>query len=1207
MLARRSARRLAHHRVVHLGVETLEDRTAPAGLTAAALPLYAIGSSTRDFSAAGDGYTPAQIRTGYGINAISFGTLTADGSGQTIAIVDAFNDPNIYGDLDAFDQTFTLTGSGPTIYQKYGAASSFLTLVNETGGSILPASDPTGGWEQEEALDIEWAHAVAPGAKIVLVEANSDQTMTDLFTAVKTAATLPGVSVVSMSWGFGEFAGEQASDSNFTTPAGHQGVTFLSATGDYGTSSYPPYSPNVVAVGGTSLTLSANGTYVSETGWGAGFRTSRSGGSGGGVSAYEPEPTYQYGAQSTGLRTNPDVSFVGDPNTGVPVYDSFNDGAGGPWLEEAGTSLGTPAWAALIAIANQGRVAGGTPTLDGPSQTLPALYSLPASDYHDITSGSNGQFTATAGYDEVTGLGTPVANLLVPALANYGVTDHLVVTTQPPSSVAVGTPFSLKVSVERPNGQVDTAFYGQVTLTLANNPGGATLGGGVSVEAIAGVASFSGLTLNNPGSGYTIGVSSNGMKATTSAFSVKTPVATHFVITTQPPASVTAGSGFSVVVSAATASGAVATTFNGVVSLSLASNPGAATLGDPVLLSAVNGVAVFSGLTVSQAGTGYSIQVSGGGLAAATSNAFTVTAAANVPAAPRLSAASDTGVSATDGITANNGSLNAPLVFTVSGVSPPSGYVFLYDVTNASAPVLLGAATQAVSGVATFTLAGAPLSTGEHRIAATDAATLTGTPSALSPATTIRIETSLQVTGISPSANFLTSLPNNQVVISFNERIAGLIPDLTNGQGVAGYPFAVMLIPSGPDGPANQAQTGSLWAAPSGVDGGDLPIPATLVYHVNADGTSTITLTPDQPLAADIYLITVSSLSDLAGNTLAGPVFSSFAYHPATTATALQITDVSADNGAIAIGDNSIPQPDTIGIQFNKALDSRTVSTSTVHLYASNGSGGTTLVAAAVAYSPTNDTIYLTPEAILSPGTVYYIAVDSSVSDASNYPSPGLSLGQPFATSFTVSQNPAGAGTSPLTVSSTSPANGTQWTASLGYGAVSFSEPIDLSSLGRFSAMLIPQTGGVTTGNSGYADVPVNAKLAFNPNTRQLIIVPTGLLPNDTVYLFSLSGITATNGDTLSGTTYSTFLWNNLAATAAVAHAAVGDAVSVTAGTAVVAGPAADAPAVKPTVTTRTDRGPALSLARAVSPRPRIEGGFVRQGAQFASWRNTFD
>ena len=165
-------------------------------------------------------YTPAQIRTAYGISSLSL-----DGTGQTIAIVDAYDDPGIFQALDAFDTQFRLTGSGPTLYAQYGPASSFLTVLNQNGQATgLPSTDPNGpgtdNWELEEALDVEWAHAIAPGAQIILVEANS-QSLSDLMASVATAAAQPGVSVVSMSWGFPEgqsvFAADEARTTAYST------------------------------------------------------------------------------------------------------------------------------------------------------------------------------------------------------------------------------------------------------------------------------------------------------------------------------------------------------------------------------------------------------------------------------------------------------------------------------------------------------------------------------------------------------------------------------------------------------------------------------------------------------------------------------------------------------------------------------------------------------------------------------------------------------------------------------------------------------------------------------------------------------------------------------------------------------------------------------------------------------------------------------
>jgi len=252
---------------------------------------------------------------------------------------------------------------------------------------------------------------MAPGANIVLVEANSNS-YADLMTAVNYARNQPGVSVVSMSWGSGEFSTEPSYDSDFTTPSGHNGVTFVAATGDSGSSGapeYPSVSPNVLAVGGTQLSTDSAGDYLSETGWS---------GSGGGISAYEAQPSYQSSVvtQSSTMRAEPDVAYNASSASPYAVYDS--SGYGG-WIKVYGTSAGAPQWSALVAIADQGRALNGEGTLDGPSQTLPALYQMPSGNFHAIITGSNGAYSASGGYNLVTGLGTPIANLVVDSLVAY--------------------------------------------------------------------------------------------------------------------------------------------------------------------------------------------------------------------------------------------------------------------------------------------------------------------------------------------------------------------------------------------------------------------------------------------------------------------------------------------------------------------------------------------------------------------------------------------------------------------------------------------------------------------------------------------------------------------------------------------------------------------------------------------------------------------
>ncbi|MDR3637603.1 MAG: Ig-like domain-containing protein, partial [Isosphaeraceae bacterium] len=569
---------------------------------------------------------------------------------------------------------------------------------------------------------------------------------------------------------------------------------------------------------------------------------------------------------------------------------------------------------------------------------------------------------------------------------------------------------------------------------------------------------------------------------------------------------------------------------------------------------------------------------------------FSATVTALVPSAPQLTPLSDTGISHADGITQDNGSSTAPLTFTVGGVVPGNGYVQLYNVNNPTDPILLGNPVQATNGTATITISGTPpLADGTYKVAATTSANTVSTPSALSAATTITIATSLRVVGISPTGNYLTSLSNNQIVVTFNHWLTGLVPDQANGSGFASNPYAVVLIPSGSEGGARSAAGETLWSAPTGYDSGDVATPATLVYHQNTNGTSTITLTPDQPLATDVYLVSVNGLTDVAGNTLTdsngnpAPVYDSFTFQasPADT-TALEVKSVTTNNGTVAISNNVIPQPDTIAIAFNKAMDPWSINSDNIQLLVQTATGTYVALPSVVAYSPSTLTAYLTPEVILSPGSVYVVTVNTSVTDDQAFPVLGTGLSQVFATSFTVSGTGVSGQHSPLTVTATSPANGAALTSSFGYGAVTFSERISLSALGRYSAMLIPQTGGVTTGNSGYADVPLNATLAFNPNTDQLIIVPTGLVPNDTVYLFALSGVTASNGDSLTvpggGTTYYASFLVSAPVTSSSTPSAVFSATPSVVAPSIVTGNPAAAPAVAHPPTASTARAFAASL-----------------------------
>jgi hypothetical protein len=398
-----------HARLAHLAIPAVHGVAQAKGLKHGKQHNKHAAAAKPAGLAVPTGFSADRLRHAYGVDNVQFGSVVGDGSGMTIAIVDAYHHPTIAQDLHEFSTYMGL----PDVPS--------LRIVNQDGGTTLPSVDPASpsisNWETEIALDVETVHLMAPGANILLVECNSDDFADLVDHGVNWARQQPGVVAITMSWGAPEWNTESVEeDQFFTTPPGHAPVAFFSATGDFGSPGYfPAFSPRVVAVGGTSLNAEGTGNYLSETGWP---------GSGGGIATYEFQPAFQQGVvtQSTQKRTTPDVAFAADPlKGGLSVRDSYNNDAStpGPWQTVGGTSLGTPAWAALTAIADQGRALAGLPPLDS-AGLLARLYSLPAADFHDVTSGSNGGFTAAAGYDLVTGLGTPITNMLVPHLASGG-------------------------------------------------------------------------------------------------------------------------------------------------------------------------------------------------------------------------------------------------------------------------------------------------------------------------------------------------------------------------------------------------------------------------------------------------------------------------------------------------------------------------------------------------------------------------------------------------------------------------------------------------------------------------------------------------------------------------------------------------------------------------------------------------------------------
>jgi kumamolisin len=324
------------------------------------------------------GETPQSIRPVY--------ELPSVGGTNVIAIVDAYDYPTAENDLGVFSQQFGLLACT--------TANGCFSKVYASG--IKPPSKTnTCGWGQEAALDIEWAHAIAPNAKIILVEAKSNS-FSDLFQAVDVASKLVsqnGSGEVSMSWGGSEFSAEYAYDSHFTT----SGVVYFAASGDTGGKTiYPSASPNVVAAGGTTIHRDPNNNnaFLSETGWS---------GSGGGPSVYEKQPSFQSGVVAGSQRGVPDFSFDADPNSGVSVYDSITCQGLSGWMVFGGTSVASPSLAGIVNLAG---AAGGFYSNSNAELTTIYQNMTNSSDFRDITSGTAGSYTAGPGWDYVTGIGS---------------------------------------------------------------------------------------------------------------------------------------------------------------------------------------------------------------------------------------------------------------------------------------------------------------------------------------------------------------------------------------------------------------------------------------------------------------------------------------------------------------------------------------------------------------------------------------------------------------------------------------------------------------------------------------------------------------------------------------------------------------------------------------------------------------------------------
>jgi len=311
-------------------------------------------------------------------------TQTVTGGSGAIALVDAFDDPNAASDLALFSLIF-------------GLPPADLTVVYASGSQ--PPLDPSGGWELEESLDIEYAHAMAPGAKLFLVEAASNKG-NDLLTAISVASTLVaahGGGEVSMSFSFGEFSQETQLDGIFTTP----GVVYFASTGDSPGAEWPATSPNVVAAGGTTISRDpSTGQFLLESTWQD---------AGGGPSLYEARPHFQNSiAGIVGpARGTPDLSFDANPNTGVWLVDTnLYAGQPGGFFIVGGTSVSSPALAGIINNAGQFHSSSQAENAD-----IYRHLFFDRDDFRDILYGNCGvniSNFASPGWDFCTGVGSSI-------------------------------------------------------------------------------------------------------------------------------------------------------------------------------------------------------------------------------------------------------------------------------------------------------------------------------------------------------------------------------------------------------------------------------------------------------------------------------------------------------------------------------------------------------------------------------------------------------------------------------------------------------------------------------------------------------------------------------------------------------------------------------------------------------------------------------
>ena len=366
------------------------------------------------------GYGPTDLAGAY--------KLPSGGSGQTVAIVDALDDPNAESDLATYRSTYGLPACT--------TANGCFSKIDENGGTNYPAADT--GWAGEISLDVDMVSAVCPSCHILLVEAASAN-VSDLGTAVNQAVA-QGAKFVSNSYGGAEDSSVGSSDAAYFN---HPGVAITASTGDSDTGAeYPATSQYVTAVGGTALNRASNSRGWSETVW----QTSSTEGTGSGCSAYISKPSWQH---DTGCsrRMEADVSAVADPATGVSVYQTYG---GSGWAVYGGTSAASPIIASVWALA-------GAPNPGDRANQYPYNHT---GSFNDVTSGSNGSCSvsyfcnAGAGYDGPTGWGTP--NGTSGFTSGTSSTETVTVASPGAQTGTVGTAASLQLKASDSAGKTLT-------------------------------------------------------------------------------------------------------------------------------------------------------------------------------------------------------------------------------------------------------------------------------------------------------------------------------------------------------------------------------------------------------------------------------------------------------------------------------------------------------------------------------------------------------------------------------------------------------------------------------------------------------------------------------------------------------------------------------------------------------------------------------